>query len=230
MSCGRKIGPYDCCSVVEGDCLSLMRALPDGCVDAVITDPPYGVGLEYGNGVEDTLESAKSLYIKFLTEAKRCAKVSLTTVGCFALETFLYSSMPPRWRICWRKGITSRPSPIGFTDWEPVFVYGESVHRDSHDLFTVQPERMGSFGHPCPKPIEFAQWLIQRFCDEGGVVLDPFLGSGTTAAAAISLGCHYLGFELKPDFAAIARKRIALVEAQPNLFQPKAEQLNMEGL
>ncbi len=42
MGCGRKIGPLDCCTVVEGDCLGLMRQLPDGCVDAVITDPPYG--------------------------------------------------------------------------------------------------------------------------------------------------------------------------------------------
>src|SRR5689334_2536214 len=41
MPCGRKLGPYDCCSVVQADCLEAMRALPDGCVDAVITDPPY---------------------------------------------------------------------------------------------------------------------------------------------------------------------------------------------
>ena len=42
MACGRKIGPYDCCSVVQGDCLELMKAIPDGAINAVITDPPYG--------------------------------------------------------------------------------------------------------------------------------------------------------------------------------------------
>ncbi len=41
MTCERKIGPFDCCSVVQGDCLELMKQLPDECVDAVITDPPY---------------------------------------------------------------------------------------------------------------------------------------------------------------------------------------------
>src|ERR1035437_4836036 len=46
--CGRMLGPYKCCSVVCGDCLELMRALPDGCVDAVITDPPYGIGYNSG--------------------------------------------------------------------------------------------------------------------------------------------------------------------------------------
>ena len=45
--CGRKLGPYDCCTVVCGDCLKLMAELPDGCVDGVITDPPYGIGFKY---------------------------------------------------------------------------------------------------------------------------------------------------------------------------------------
>lgn len=50
MTCGRKIGPFDCCSVVQGDCLELMKQLPDGCVDAVITDPPYGKKFHDGGG------------------------------------------------------------------------------------------------------------------------------------------------------------------------------------
>jgi hypothetical protein len=54
VSCERKIGPFDCCSVVQGDCLELMKQLPDGCVDAVITDPPYGIrrGERQGTPVE----------------------------------------------------------------------------------------------------------------------------------------------------------------------------------
>jgi hypothetical protein len=43
MPCGRKIGPFDCCSVVQGDCLELLKQLPDGCVDVVLTDPPWGI-------------------------------------------------------------------------------------------------------------------------------------------------------------------------------------------
>ena len=52
-------------------------------------------------------------------------------------------------------------------------------------------------------------------------ILDPFLGSGTTAVAAKKLGRHFLGFEISPEYCKIAEERIALVEAQPNLFGPK---------
>lgn len=62
MTCDRKLGPYDCCSVVQGDCLELMAALPDGCVDAVITDPPYGVNLgDVGTGQEIDSQAGRIL-------------------------------------------------------------------------------------------------------------------------------------------------------------------------
>ena len=60
-----------------------------------------------------------------------------------------------------------------------------------------------------------------------GSVFDPFLGSGTTAVAAKKLGRHFLGFEISPEYCKIAEERIALVEAQPNLFIPKPEQLGL---
>jgi len=60
-------------------------------------------------------------------------------------------------------------------------------------------------------------------------VLDPFLGSGTTAVAALKLGRHFLGFEISPEYCRIARERIARVEAQPNLFAAKPEQLTLGG-
>jgi DNA modification methylase len=65
--------------------------------------------------------------------------------------------------------------------------------------------------------------LVRFFSD--GLILDPFLGSGTTAVAAKKLGRHFLGFEISPEYCKIAEERIALVEAQPNLFEKKAEQL-----
>lgn len=58
-------------------------------------------------------------------------------------------------------------------------------------------------------------------------MVDPFLGSGTTAVAAKKLGRHFLGFEISAEYCRIAEERIALVEMQPNLFQPKPEQLKL---
>ena len=85
----------------------------------------------------------------------------------------------------------------------------------------------GDLGHPCPKPLSVMQWLINDATDLGGLVLDPFLGSGTTAVAAKKLGRHFLGFEISEEYCRIARERIALVEAQPSLFGQKPEQLSL---
>jgi site-specific DNA-methyltransferase (adenine-specific) len=196
-------------TIYHGDCREWFHTTAPKRVDLVIADPPYGVGLEYGADVVDGLDQAKVLYPRFIDAAVAIAPIVLTTVGCWELEKYLYANHPPVWRLCWRKGITSRPSAVGFTDWEPIFVYGDgSVHRHAHDLFTVQPELMGSYGHPCPKPIGFAEWLIARFCDIGGVVVDPFMGSGTTLVAAKRLLCNSIGIEIEERYCEIAARRL----------------------
>ena len=62
--------------------------------------------------------------------------------------------------------------------------------------------------HPTCKPIELFRWLIRGFAPVGGLVLDPFLGSGTTAIAALLEGRRWIGIEREPEYAAIARARI----------------------
>ena len=194
-------------TIYHGDCREILPLLPK--VDLVLTDPPYGVGMEYGDGTEDTIDASFSRILDIVLAAERISPIVLTTVGCFEIEKRLYSAHPPVWRLCWRKGITSRPSAVGFTDWEPVFVYGSKVHRNAHDLFTVQPERMGSFGHPCPKPLGFSTWLVSRFCGEGGTVVDPFMGSGTTLVAAKQLYRNAIGIEIEERYCEIAAKRLS---------------------
>lgn len=198
-------------TLYNGDCREILPTLHG---DLIITDPPYGVGIEYGDKQKDDLELVKKLYVDFLGMATNAAGITLTTVGCYEIEKYLYVTLPPAWRLCWRKGITSRPSAVGFTDWEPVFVYGKKVHRNAHDLFTVAPEKMGAYGHPCPKPIGFAQWLISRFSDPGATVIDPFAGSGTSLRAAKDLGRKAIGIELEEKFCEIIVRRLA----QENLF------------
>ncbi len=193
--------------IYHGDCREI---LPEISGDVVITDPPYGVGIEYGDSqAVDSLAHAKQLYEDFIALALGSAPMLLTTIGCFAIEKHLYAVRPPAWRLCWRKGITSRPSPVGFTDWEPVFVYGEKVHRNAHDLFTVQPEKMGRFGHPCPKPLGFAEWLISRFVRDGETLIDPFAGSGTMLRAAKDRNLKCIGIEIEERFCEIAARRLS---------------------
>ena len=194
-------------TIYHGDCRDVLPTLDSA--DLLVTDPPYGVGLEYGLGVDDTLADSFSRIVFAIAEGERLCPIVLTTVGCFAIEKRLYVERPPVWRLCWRKGITSRPSAVGFTDWEPVFVYGSKVHRHAHDLFTVQPELMGAFGHPCPKPIAFYKWLISRFSDPGSTIVDPFVGSGTGLRAAKDLGRKAIGIEIEEKYCEIAAKRLS---------------------
>lgn len=194
-------------TIYHGDCREILTHLPP--VDLVLTDPPYGVGIKYGDSVDDDLSIMKNLYIEFLSLCIPKSNITITTVGCYALEIFLYQTMPPKWRLCWRKGITSRPSAVGFTDWEPVFVYGEKIHRNTHDLFTIIPEKMGFLGHPCPKPLKFKTWLMSHFSDERNTVLDPFMGSGTTLVAAKQLHRKAIGIEIEEKYCEIAVRRLA---------------------
>jgi site-specific DNA-methyltransferase (adenine-specific) len=63
--------------------------------------------------------------------------------------------------------------------------------------------------HPTQKPLEIVERMVLASCPPGGIVLDPFMGSGTTAVAATRHGRGFVGFELNPDYFAIAEKRVA---------------------
>jgi site-specific DNA-methyltransferase (adenine-specific) len=64
-------------------------------------------------------------------------------------------------------------------------------------------------GHPCPKPVEWALWLVERCCPASGTVLDPFMGSGTTLRAAKDIGRKAIGIEIEEKYCEIAAKRLA---------------------
>ena len=78
----------------------------------------------------------------------------------------------------------------------------------------MPPESATRVGHPAPFPVELPRRLIELFTYEGDVVLDPFLGSGTTAVAAIRTGRHYVGFDTDASYVATARRRITQERAR----------------
>lgn len=77
------------------------------------------------------------------------------------------------------------------------------------DVWELAPESATRVGHPAPFPIELPQRLIELYTYEGDVVLDPFMGSGTTAVAALRTGRHYLGYDTDEGYAKAARERVA---------------------
>jgi DNA modification methylase len=77
------------------------------------------------------------------------------------------------------------------------------------DVWEMAPESATRVGHPAPFPVELPQRLIDLYTYEGDLVLDPFMGSGTTAVAAVRTGRHYVGYDTDPGYVAAARARVA---------------------
>jgi site-specific DNA-methyltransferase (adenine-specific) len=72
--------------------------------------------------------------------------------------------------------------------------------------------------HPTQKPVDLCSWLILKSTDIGDLVLDPFMGSGTTGVACVRTGRRFIGIEIDPTYFAIAQRRIAEAQLQPQLF------------
>jgi DNA modification methylase len=200
-----------------GDCRNILPTIPDQSAAAIITDPPYGVGIEYSNLFSDTPEYVRSLLPVLINEGERLAKAILFPSGKYENELWIMQNYPPKWRMCWYKGAQSTASPIGYSDWEMIFVYGKDVFRFAHDYMPVRT-RPANNGHPCPKDVHWATWLINKFTKPGELIIDPMMGSGTTGVAAVQLGRRFIGIEIDPIYYALSEKRIK--EAQQQLLLP----------
>jgi len=194
--------------IICGDCLEAMKDIPDKSIDLVLTDPPYGVDLEY-DIYKDTEENFLNLMKGFIPEAKRVAKMTIFPFVRIGRMKWLYNNFEPDWWIVWDKGSPGIRCPIGFNDYELLAVYGKNNPTNMHDIFRQSNiEAKGNYGHPCPKSVKWAEWLISRASKEGDTILDPFIGSGTTAVAAKRLKRNYIGIEISPEYCKIAEERI----------------------
>jgi len=174
------------------------------------TDPPYNVGFDYGDDVDDKqkqrdYEDWTAAWFELATSASE--RQTVTPGKCnLTMWLRLFSECNVG---CWDKGEagTGRCSVAKWSGWEPICFYGEAWPRTRHtDVFHYNggPPR---FGHPCPKPLEFWGDVLGSCLVEGAVVYDPFLGSGTTLIAAEQLGRRCFGMEIEPKYVAVILQR-----------------------
>ena len=88
----------------------------------------------------------------------------------------------------------------------------------TQSIWRFQTESAKRVGHPAPFPVELPRRLIELYAFQGDVVLDPFMGSGTTAVAAVKTGRHFVGYEIQEEYADRARRRIGGTSSQISLF------------
>ena len=192
-------------TIYHGDCREILPQLPP--VDLVLTDPPYGVGMDYGAFI-DTPGNVRKLVDSTMPIILQSAKrVALT---CATRQIVWYP--PSTWVLCWFNRAGTGMNPWGFTCWQPVLVYGKDPYLEnkmgSRPDYIELSEGASTKDHPCAKPLKFWKKLLSRVSVMStDVVLDPFLGSGTTAEACKALNRRCIGIELEERYCEIAAKR-----------------------
>lgn len=204
-------------SLYLGDCRDIIPMLTG--IAACVMDPPYGIGWDY-DSYDDTFDNWRDLMDSTLPLLKAVTDNISLSVGPLEAEAHIMAHHAPKWRACWYRGSTGARSPMGFRDYETVFLWG-TPPAPMHDYFAIAPEQE-RFGHSCPKPVGYAKWLISRLAPPVGVILDPFLGSGTTGVAAVQMGRDFVGIELDPGYFQTACHRIREAQRQRDLFIEEA--------
>ena len=198
--------------LILGDCRDILPTLPR--VDAVVTDPPYGVGFKY-EGHDDTREGYEEWCCEWFDLCDAITSTILMSPG--AVNVPMWARMRPfKWQIAWLKPAAMGRSPLGFCNWEPMLLWGKGVS-NSVDVFTaaILPDSDVD-GHPCPKPVKWGKECLARV--PGNLVCDPFMGSGTTGVAAVQMGRKFIGIEREPKYFDIACKRIEDAQRQGDMF------------
>jgi site-specific DNA-methyltransferase (adenine-specific)/modification methylase len=222
-----------------GDCREILPTLPR--VDAVITDPPYGVNLGSTRGAGGThglsLEayaSYEDTYENYVEQVVPAIQFSLSTASRGAIFIGPHIHELPKFDALggvYCSAATGRHQ-WGFKNFLPVLFYGAypDLHKGArYPTVIASNETAEKNGHPVPKPIGWMSWLVNLTTREGETVLDPFMGSGTTGVAAVQLGRSFIGIEREPKYFEIACRRIEDAQRQESLFEPapKAEQMGL---
>jgi len=190
-------------TIIHGDCREILPELEP--VDLVLTDPPYNVGLQYGehnDSMDDTqwLEWASAWF----HPCRESKTLLITGQGRLAH----YARIEPwKWLLQWWKPAAMGRSPVGFNNWEPIAMWGKGSNAGLPDVIRAVIHSHDKCDHPCPKPYYWAEGQLARF-PNAETVLDPFLGSGTTLRACKDLGRRGIGIEIEERYCEIAANRL----------------------
>ena len=213
----------------NADCVEGLKQIPNNSVDLVLTDIPYGEvnrsgGLrDYDKGEADVVTFDLNELTKTLCDKTRgsiymfCGTEQVSEIR----RTMVQQGLSPR-LVIWEK---TNPAPIlGQYMWLSGIeccVFGRKP-KATFNLFCKNSVLRFPCGerdiHPTQKPVDLFRYLIQASSNEGDIVLDPFIGSGTTAVACIKEKRHFIGFELNTEFYKSCCKRVRTEQRQLTLF------------
>jgi site-specific DNA-methyltransferase (adenine-specific) len=210
--------------LILGDCLDVLRTLPDNSVDAVVTDPPYGIAhpCNYAGRKRGALAPCNDWPDVHGDDRP----FDPTPILELDVPTVLWGAnhyadkLPPSggWLV-WDK---ERPDDLDQATCELAWTNCIKGVRRFRHLWNgmMRASEHGENYHPTQKPVALMRWVLQLkwMPRSGATVLDPFMGSGTTGVACVQTGRNFIGIEIDPTYYAIAEKRIAEAQMQPPLW------------
>lgn len=203
-----------------GDCREILPTLPR--VDAVVTDPPYGLGKKMQGGTW----GAKDAFSGFLIWDTETQQAGFDAIVDLRVPSVVwggnYYLVPPsRCWLIWNK-VNSVPT---MADFEQAWTnFDKPAKRIDLPVGRVE------FGHPTQKPLRLMKWCIEQIPGHAHTILDPYMGSGTTGVACAQMGRAFIGIEIDPRYFEIACRRIEAAQKQPDLFIQPAPVMAAEQL
>ena len=211
-----------------GDCREILPTLPK--VDAVITDPPYGTGTSKKSGLRKG-SIAKTDYAGFFDSLENVTE-NVIPVIAYCVERVGRVALTCGFKAMWHY---PKPGHVGSFQygagttvmscwgpalWQPILFYGRDPRQGTltPDSFQGCNDSDITTDHPCPKPIKSWTRLVVRASLDGEVVLDPFMGSGTTGVACMYTARRFIGIEREPKYFDIACRRIEDAQRQHRMF------------
>jgi len=242
-------------TIIQGDCLDVMRGMVDNSVDLIITSPPYNLGGDFHTMVNGSRVSYggyssfgdnmpeldyQDWQIEVINECHRIIKPSgnmfyihknrlkdFRIISPF--EWLFKTKMIIRQEVIWDTTIEMNQDNRRFIPChEKIFWLSKNTTYLQNDLrlqdcwvFRNKLKR-AEIGHPATYPIEIIMNIIE-LCPDADLVLDPFLGSGTTAVASVNLDRHYIGIDTSEEYCELSRQRVEdarkVKHSQPELFE-----------
>ena len=228
-------------AIACGDCLEVMKKIPDESIDLVLTDPPYNIShkgkifrdyrsgkngninmdfgeWDYNFNITPFLEETKRILKKYGQWIVFCAEQQIGIYRIWLEENGHFKQI-----IIWEK---TNPLPqfrkCGYRQTTEIIMWAyknNPTKKEQHFNFLLQEEMKNIFRfpicggkertiHPTQKPIKLIEQLLLRHSFKNDLILDPFLGSGTTAVACKNLGRKCIGIEINKEYCDISIKRL----------------------
>lgn len=224
-------------NLLHGDCLEIMKDIPDGSVDLVLTDPPYGISFQsqWKKNKADwkpKILNDEKPFTGFIPELKRIVSkngaVMIFTrwdVQQEFIDCMVKNAMKPKNVLIWDKvihGMGDLKRAYG-SRYESVIYWANSDFRFNGkrptDILRYQRVSANKLLHPNEKPIDLLSCMIKQTTSDNATVLDCFMGSGSTGVACLNTNRNFVGIELDDEYFEIAKHRINEARNKPEQIQ-----------